>query len=260
MHLISHVSYFVWTNCSIRVWTIRHWVGEAHSNPYLHFMSKTNRKILAWPFQYYPYAFHRNRDFSSIFFLSSLSANVFALALSSGESIFLLHLSSKSAFYYAPIVVAGSCAGDRKALMAVYAATNGQSWVHRTGWGTPADLIYWHGVVVGKRSRVVKLLLSRNALQGKLLIREHVLTDLRPLPKEQYNAWGTANNMRHKVDVLHTSHARCGHIPSVVRASGLFWMLYEAVHGCRHPPNPEIMFREGEMPIFVRASKSRKTI
>lgn len=67
--------------------------------------------------------------------------------------------------------VAGSRAMDRKALMALYAATNGLSWVHGTDWGTPVDLKYWHGVMVNRRGRVVKLFLSQNGLQGKLTTR-----------------------------------------------------------------------------------------
>ncbi|CAM9818006.1 unnamed protein product [Ascophyllum nodosum] len=59
---------------------------------------------------------------------------------------------------------------ERDALVALYRATNGDSWTEKQGWCTDAPLSEWHGVTVNE-GRVVDLRLFANNLQG-------------PIPKE----------------------------------------------------------------------------
>ena len=55
---------------------------------------------------------------------------------------------------------------ERDALVALYRASNGDSWTRKQGWCTDAPLSEWHGVKVSE-GRVVDLDLRRNNLQGK---------------------------------------------------------------------------------------------
>ena len=55
---------------------------------------------------------------------------------------------------------------ERDALVALYRATNGNSWDEKQGWCTNAPLSEWHGVKVSE-GRVVALDLRQNNLQGK---------------------------------------------------------------------------------------------
>ena len=55
---------------------------------------------------------------------------------------------------------------ERDALVALYRATNGDSWWRKKGWCTAAPLSAWYGVKVNK-GRVVGLDLIRNNLQGE---------------------------------------------------------------------------------------------
>jgi hypothetical protein len=61
---------------------------------------------------------------------------------------------------------------ERKALEALYRATDGEHWTHRMGWmgpvGTECD---WHGVICmqdGHSERVIRLELGENNLSGKI--------------------------------------------------------------------------------------------
>ena len=56
---------------------------------------------------------------------------------------------------------------DRDALVALYRATNGDSWIRKTGWCTDAPLSEWFGVTVIE-GRVGKLKLFVNNLQGEV--------------------------------------------------------------------------------------------
>ena len=55
---------------------------------------------------------------------------------------------------------------ERDALVALYRATNGDSWTEKQGWCTDAPLSEWHGVTVNE-GRVVDLRLFANNLQGE---------------------------------------------------------------------------------------------
>ena len=65
-----------------------------------------------------------------------------------------------------PPVAAFGVAADRKALVALYDATDGPRWVNRTNWKTPAPLDEWRGVTTDAVGRVIGLTLNRNKLSG----------------------------------------------------------------------------------------------
>ncbi|CAM9960584.1 unnamed protein product, partial [Ascophyllum nodosum] len=56
---------------------------------------------------------------------------------------------------------------ERDALVALYRATNGDSWWRKTGWCTDAPLSEWHGVTVNE-GRVVELELHCGNLQESI--------------------------------------------------------------------------------------------
>ena len=58
-------------------------------------------------------------------------------------------------------------ASDRDALIALYHATDGDSWTDRTNWLTDTDLSTWHGVTVSD-GRVTRLQLDENNLSGSI--------------------------------------------------------------------------------------------
>lgn len=70
-----------------------------------------------------------------------------------------------------PYLFVGSTPTDRKALAALFNATNGRSWEHSQGWCTTAKLKHWYGVTVDEQGRVVELRLPNNKMKGKLSTR-----------------------------------------------------------------------------------------
>ena len=59
-------------------------------------------------------------------------------------------------------------ASDRAALVALYNATEGGSWITRTNWLSGRPLDEWHGVTTDSDARVTALNLSSNSLYGAL--------------------------------------------------------------------------------------------
>eukprot|EP00752_Nemacystus_decipiens_P011696 g10379.t2 len=57
---------------------------------------------------------------------------------------------------------------DREALVALYNATDGPSWIGRTNWGSGTPLSDWHGVKANDQGRVVELSLGANNLRGTI--------------------------------------------------------------------------------------------
>ena len=57
---------------------------------------------------------------------------------------------------------------DRKALIALYEATDGPNWTNKTNWQSGASLNRWHGVSTNAAGRVVGLRLSGNRLTGTI--------------------------------------------------------------------------------------------
>ena len=62
----------------------------------------------------------------------------------------------------------GSAASDRAALVALYDATGGAEWVHKTNWKTTQPLRRWYGVQTSSRGRVTGLELEENGLAGTI--------------------------------------------------------------------------------------------
>lgn len=58
--------------------------------------------------------------------------------------------------------------GDRDTLEALFRSTGGDRWEKKASWATDADLSTWHGVLLDKGGRVVKLDLRFNNLRGDL--------------------------------------------------------------------------------------------
>ena len=72
-------------------------------------------------------------------------------------------------------------ASDRAALVALYNATEGGSWITRTNWLSGRPLDEWHGVTTDSDGRVTALNLSSNSLYGALPAALGDLTNLRTL-------------------------------------------------------------------------------
>ena len=68
----------------------------------------------------------------------------------------------------APPAASGSAETDRKTLVALYNATNGENWTISDKWLSDAPLGEWHGATTNDDGRVVELDLSFNALSGEI--------------------------------------------------------------------------------------------
>ena len=55
---------------------------------------------------------------------------------------------------------------NRKALVALYDATDGDNWKNKTNWSSNAPLSHWDGVTANDQGRVLWLLLGDYNLQG----------------------------------------------------------------------------------------------
>ena len=75
----------------------------------------------------------------------------------------------------------GSVASDRAALVALYNATNGASWITNTNWLSDRPLDQWHGVTTNSDGRVAELWLWVNKLRGPIPAELGDLTELHTL-------------------------------------------------------------------------------
>ena len=75
----------------------------------------------------------------------------------------------------------GSVASDRAALVAVYNATRGATWLTSTNWLSDRPLHEWHGVVTNSDGRVAELWLWGNQLRGPIPAELGELTELQTL-------------------------------------------------------------------------------
>ena len=70
---------------------------------------------------------------------------------------------------------------DRNALIALYNATGGPRWLHRSNWLTEENLADWHGVTTNAEGRVVKSDLAGNGLNGEIPPEVGILNELESL-------------------------------------------------------------------------------
>ena len=75
----------------------------------------------------------------------------------------------------------GSVASDRAALVALYNATGGASWITNTNWLSDRALDEWHGVITNSDGRVAELWLWGNKLRGSIPAELGDLTELQTL-------------------------------------------------------------------------------
>ena len=75
----------------------------------------------------------------------------------------------------------GSVASDRAALVAVYNATGGATWLTSTNWLSDRPLDAWHGVITNSDGRVAELWLWGNNLRGPIPAELGDLTELQTL-------------------------------------------------------------------------------
>ena len=75
----------------------------------------------------------------------------------------------------------GSVASDRAALVALYSATGGASWIARTNWLSDRPLDEWHGASTNSGGRVARLELFNNQLTGSIPAELGDLTNLQML-------------------------------------------------------------------------------
>ena len=74
-----------------------------------------------------------------------------------------------------------SCAEERKALEALYAAADGGNWTNRTNWLSEEPLGTWHGVTTDSDGLVTGLSLASNGLSGRIPGKLADLTNLETL-------------------------------------------------------------------------------
>ena len=75
----------------------------------------------------------------------------------------------------------GSVASDRAALVALYNATGGASWITNTNWLSDRPSGEWHGVTTYSDGRVAELWLWGNKLRGSIPAELDDLTELQSL-------------------------------------------------------------------------------
>ena len=132
---------------------------------------------------------------------------------------------------------------DRVALEALYDATGGPRWRHRTKWKTSAPLGEWSGVKTDASGRVVELKLSSNNLSGELPAELSNLTHLEQLDLGRNQLSGTVpevlGNLT-RLEKLYLSYNNLsGELPASLtnlRQMQVFWFTDN--EGLCLPPSP----------------------
>ena len=82
---------------------------------------------------------------------------------------------------FASTRIVADASTDREALVALYQATDGDSWINNDNWLTDASLGSWYGVTTNDSGRVIELVLSHNGLSGTIPSELGALTNLKEL-------------------------------------------------------------------------------
>ena len=80
---------------------------------------------------------------------------------------------------------------DREALVSLYQATDGGSWLENNNWLTDAPLDTWHGVTTNSSGRVTALELTQNGLTGTVPAELSTLINLNELNLAENELTGT---------------------------------------------------------------------
>ena len=82
--------------------------------------------------------------------------------------VFVLVAGLRGPQVFASTRIATDASTDREALVALYEATDGDSWINNENWLTDAPLGSWYGVTADDSGRIVELVLSFNGLNGTI--------------------------------------------------------------------------------------------
>ena len=93
---------------------------------------------------------------------------------------------------------------DRAVLVALHGCTAGDEWMHDSNWGTEEALSLWHGVTVDANSRVARLELSGNGLQGAIPAVLGLLSELKVLDLSRNPLSGSLPASLGDLSKLHT--------------------------------------------------------
>lgn len=98
--------------------------------------------------------------------VATVSANGLVTAVANGSTTITATAGSVSA--EAMVRVESRSDANLAALVALYGATDGESWTNNTNWLSGRPLGDWHGVTVDGEGRVVELALIANNLRGRI--------------------------------------------------------------------------------------------
>ena len=79
-----------------------------------------------------------------------------------------IEIATKPTPVPAPVLVSGSVAGDRAALVAFYNTTGGPGWANNDNWLTEQPLEQWYGIETDENGRVANVELKENRLIGQV--------------------------------------------------------------------------------------------
>ncbi len=104
----------------------------------------------------------RNGEFTATILVPNLTKGTYSVEVQVGG------ITASANFKVLDFLGAGSVAGDRAALVALYNATAGEKWRKNSGWLTDAPLSQWYGVETDSTGRVAGLYLELNQLSGEI--------------------------------------------------------------------------------------------
>jgi len=123
---------------------------------------------------------------------------------------------------------AESASTDRKALMELYKATNGDQWKNNNGWGTDGPLNSWYGIETNGSGRVTKIDLWKNNLVGKI---EEV-------------SWEQLNKVKELY--LKGNHLKGSIPPSIGSMTDLEWLIIQGKTTAKRPSPTQRTYHRGK--------------